>query len=326
LIKDYKYVRWVAYEENEKAIKSYSIFAKKHGGSGPVQKDGHLVFLVPGERGSGNVRSSQRMGRPGIFLRQSSPLDSGVQDGGAFDGEDLPVRIEQEEADGSSVSPIESNVAEGFKKIFDAGVSGVKDFTDEMDLGVRPFITLYQDGRPVGTVERDWTSKDLPWILSIGDDDRHMTAKEVKEFVKEKGLRIASSVERRSSFLTSSASPGDHISLRFTSEDGKSDKFIDMDYAGGPTFTATWGRFGSEGRQTGYPVEEWDSYYRQKTVKGYKDVTDGDSAGTKTSTSNVAESSPALKPKPKPRPVSDPKQLDLFASLRTKISPRFFVG
>jgi hypothetical protein len=61
-----------------------------------------------------------------------------------------------------------------------------------------------------------------------------------------------------------------------------------MDYAGGPTFTATWGRFGSEGRQTEYPVAAWDSYFRQKTSKGYSDVTDGSHATAKTSTSNVA--------------------------------------
>jgi predicted DNA-binding WGR domain protein len=78
-----------------------------------------------------------------------------------------------------------------------------------------------------------------------------------------------------SGFIFSAASPGDHIELRYVSTDGKSNKFINMDYAGGPKFTATWGKQGTAGNVTEYPVLEWDAYYRKKTAKGYTDVTGG---------------------------------------------------
>jgi hypothetical protein len=51
-----------------------------------------------------------------------------------------------------------------------------------------------------------------------------------------------------------------------------------MDYSGGSTFTATWGKAGTAGRKTDYPVTDWDSYYRKKVVKGYTDVTGGGQA------------------------------------------------
>jgi predicted DNA-binding WGR domain protein len=78
-----------------------------------------------------------------------------------------------------------------------------------------------------------------------------------------------------SSFIGSAASPGDVINLRFQSTSGSSNKFIDMTYNGGPTFTATWGKQGTAGKQTDYPVSEWDSYYKKKVKKGYTDVTGG---------------------------------------------------
>ena len=77
--------------------------------------------------------------------------------------------------------------------------------------------------------------------------------------------------------IGSAASPGDMRKLRFQSTDGRSDKFIDMRYNGGSTFTATWGKAGTPGRETEYPVGDWDSYYRKKVGKGYTDVTHGGS-------------------------------------------------
>jgi predicted DNA-binding WGR domain protein len=93
--------------------------------------------------------------------------------------------------------------------------------------------------------------------------------------VDENGFSTAPELDGE--FVGSAASPGDHVELRFVSTDGASNKFVNMDYSGGPTFTATWGRFGSAGRQTEYPVANWDSYYRSKTAKGYTDVTEGES-------------------------------------------------
>jgi predicted DNA-binding WGR domain protein len=135
--------------------------------------------------------------------------------------------------------------------------------------------------------------------------------------------------------LFSSASPGDHIELRYESEDGSSNKFINMDYSGGPTFIATWGRFGSAGRQTEYPVSQWDSYYHGKRSKGYTDVTDGESVVPRIRREAPARKAPVAHPVPErsvqsPPPAiqklkkPEPKQLDLFASRRPKISERFF--
>jgi hypothetical protein len=132
--------------------------------------------------------------------------------------------------------------------------------------------------------------------------------------------------------LFSSASPGDHVELRYESEDGSSNKFINMDYSGGPTFIATWGRFGSAGRQTEYPVAQWDSYYRGKRSKGYTDVTDGEEVVPRFRSAPPRK--PVVSPASKPDAVfspplqkpsrSEPRQLDLFASRRPQISNRFF--
>jgi predicted DNA-binding WGR domain protein len=127
--------------------------------------------------------------------------------------------------------------------------------------------------------------------------------------------------------VNSGASPGDHIELRFTSVDGSSDKFINMDYSGGNTFTATWGKFGTAGRQTEYPVAEWDAYYRGKTRKGYTDVTGGGDV-----VPQVRKAPPRKPPASVQAPVrkADPlgewRQPDLFSSRRQQISDRFFIG
>ena len=41
----------------------------------------------------------------------------------------------------------------------------------------------------------------------------------------------------------------------------------------GATFTASWGRTGSNGRTQIYGMNEWDKKYREKISKGYKDTT-----------------------------------------------------
>jgi hypothetical protein len=140
--------------------------------------------------------------------------------------------------------------------------------------------------------------------------------------------------------LLSSASPGDHVELRYKSSDGASNKFINMDYGGGPTFTATWGKFGSAGRQTEYPVSQWDSYFRSKRAKGYTDVTDGEEVVTRVrdvpSKKAPAERSVPGRgavPSPVKQPNREPRQRDrkyvqpdLFASRRSGISNRFIIG
>jgi predicted DNA-binding WGR domain protein len=128
--------------------------------------------------------------------------------------------------------------------------------------------------------------------------------------------------------IRSSASPGDHIELRFTSQDGSSDKFIHMDYSGGPTFTATWGKFGSAGRQTEYPVADWDAYYQGKMRKGYRDVT-GETPAPRAVPPKKAPvaRSPSSPPSASgPKPERTYRQPDLFSSRRPPLSSRFFIG
>lgn len=52
-------------------------------------------------------------------------------------------------------------------------------------------------------------------------------------------------------------------------------KFYNMsDNNDGETFTVNWGRVGATSATTIYPIKKWDSIYRNKTKKGYKDVTE----------------------------------------------------
>ena len=52
------------------------------------------------------------------------------------------------------------------------------------------------------------------------------------------------------------------------------DKFYQMvENNDGASFTATWGRTGSNGRTQIYGMNEWDKKYREKISKGYKDTT-----------------------------------------------------
>ena len=52
------------------------------------------------------------------------------------------------------------------------------------------------------------------------------------------------------------------------------DKYYQMvENNDGASFTATWGRTGSNGRTQIYGMNEWDMKYREKIKKGYKDTT-----------------------------------------------------
>jgi hypothetical protein len=81
--------------------------------------------------------------------------------------------------------------------------------------------------------------------------------------------------------ILSAADPDVHVELRLPSQDGTGDKFVNMDYSGGPTFTVTWGKFGSNEHKEEFPVADWKRYYRSQIKWGYKDVTNGNSGGGK---------------------------------------------
>ena len=51
-------------------------------------------------------------------------------------------------------------------------------------------------------------------------------------------------------------------------------KFYEMVFNGGNTFTAKWGRIELTEKSKQYPIEDWEKVYREKTKKGYKDVSD----------------------------------------------------
>jgi poly [ADP-ribose] polymerase len=50
-------------------------------------------------------------------------------------------------------------------------------------------------------------------------------------------------------------------------------KFYDMVENGNGFFTVTYGRVGTEGVTQSYPMQQWDSKYKEKLRKGYKDQT-----------------------------------------------------
>lgn len=66
--------------------------------------------------------------------------------------------------------------------------------------------------------------------------------------------------------------------------DNNNNKFYNMHDNGNGTFTAHWGRFGTNGTDTTYPIEKWDATYESKVKKGYKDITGN--------TANVGEYAP----------------------------------
>lgn len=50
-------------------------------------------------------------------------------------------------------------------------------------------------------------------------------------------------------------------------------KFYNMHDNDDGTFTVTWGRVGTAGKPTTYPISKWNSTYKSKIAKGYQDVT-----------------------------------------------------
>lgn len=67
----------------------------------------------------------------------------------------------------------------------------------------------------------------------------------------------------------------DSIYLMFVGVDGvQSNKFYNMIDKGDGTFDAEYGRVGSTKAIKNYPISKWDSTYRSKVKKGYKDISD----------------------------------------------------
>lgn len=66
----------------------------------------------------------------------------------------------------------------------------------------------------------------------------------------------------------------DDVKLLFVDSDVNHNKFYNMHDNGNGTFTAHWGRVGSEGQSRVYSSWEWDKKYEEKLRKGYDDVTD----------------------------------------------------
>ena len=54
--------------------------------------------------------------------------------------------------------------------------------------------------------------------------------------------------------------------------DQNNNKFYNMRDNNNGTFTVTWGRVGTDGTQTTYPISQWDSKYNSKVKKGYQDI------------------------------------------------------
>ena len=63
------------------------------------------------------------------------------------------------------------------------------------------------------------------------------------------------------------------IALIFQEPKENHDKFYVMTrLQGDKTFVSKYGRMGSSGQQCMYPLERWDSLYREKIKKGYIDI------------------------------------------------------
>lgn len=65
-----------------------------------------------------------------------------------------------------------------------------------------------------------------------------------------------------------------YCKLILVSGDANSNKFYEMTYSGGTTFTVKYGRVELTETTLSYPISQWDKKYREKVAKGYKDVTD----------------------------------------------------
>lgn len=55
---------------------------------------------------------------------------------------------------------------------------------------------------------------------------------------------------------------------------GNNNKYYNMFFTGGDTFNVEYGRVGSGKQTETYPISKWDTKYREKIKKGYKDHTD----------------------------------------------------
>lgn len=65
--------------------------------------------------------------------------------------------------------------------------------------------------------------------------------------------------------------PRDDVKLIMVTADNNN-KFYHMHDNGNGTWTATWGRVGTDGSTKAYDMYEWDKKYNEKVKKGYKDV------------------------------------------------------
>lgn len=65
---------------------------------------------------------------------------------------------------------------------------------------------------------------------------------------------------------------GDRKLIMVTADNNN--KFYNMHDNGDGSFTVEWGRVGASSSRTTYPIKKWNTMYRQKTKRGYKDVTE----------------------------------------------------
>lgn len=84
--------------------------------------------------------------------------------------------------------------------------------------------------------------------------------------------------------------------------ENNNNKFYNMDDNGDGTFTVTYGRVGTDGTKKTYYMSDWNKIYRNKTGKGYKDV----------SNLKITKQSVGIKP------LSDREIDDLLNELYTK--------
>lgn len=54
--------------------------------------------------------------------------------------------------------------------------------------------------------------------------------------------------------------------------ENNNNKFYNMHDNNDGTFTVTWGRVGTDGTKTTYPIKDWSSKYNSKVKKGYQDI------------------------------------------------------
>lgn len=72
--------------------------------------------------------------------------------------------------------------------------------------------------------------------------------------------------------MSSTKTQSKFVKLIMVSSDNRN-KYYEMTYNGGSTFTVKYGRVESTSTTASYPISMWDSKYNEKVKKGYKDVT-----------------------------------------------------